>query len=155
MIVMTNLFSASASEIFAAAMKDYGRAVIVGDKKTHGKGTVQTVSDIDRFLPFFTAQSFKGGTVKLTNAKFYRINGESTQLKGVIPDITFPDFTETLENVGEDKLDYALQWDTVPPRKYTLFSGAEHLKAILPELQKRSQERVDKSPVFQAMRQDI
>ena len=155
MIVMTNLFSASASEIFAAAMKDYGRSVIVGERKTHGKGTVQTVSGIDRFLPFFTARSFKGGTVKLTNAKFYRINGESTQLKGVVPDIIFPSFTDALENVGEDKLDYALQWDSISPQKYIRFAGADRLERILPALKKQSEIRVKKNPYFQSLRQNI
>ena len=155
MIVMTNLFSASASEIFAAAMKDYRRCILVGERKTHGKGTVQTVSGIDRFLPFFTARSFKGGTVKLTNAKFYRINGESTQLKGVTPDIIFPSFTDTLENVGEDKLEYALEWDTIKPQQYTRFTGADHLENILPVLQQQSKNRMDNDPHFQTLNKNI
>ena len=115
MIVMCNIFSASASEIFAAAMKDYGRCVLVGDTRTHGKGTAQGMRDVDRYLPFLVKKPFQGGSIKLTDSKFYRINGESTQLRGVEPDIVFPSFTETLEDGREDKLDNAMEWDTIHP----------------------------------------
>ena len=79
---MTNRLSASASEIFAGAIKDYKRGILVGDKKTHGKGTVQVVADLNNYVHFY-GYAFSAGSIKLTNAKFYRINGASTQLKGV------------------------------------------------------------------------
>ncbi|MBR4884307.1 MAG: PDZ domain-containing protein, partial [Lentisphaeria bacterium] len=90
MIVLVNRLSASASEIFAGAIRDYGRGIVVGDSKTHGKGTVQTVKHLDPMMPFMVGKKIKGGSVKITIAKFYRVNGESTQLKGVTPDVIFP-----------------------------------------------------------------
>ena len=120
--VMVNRFSASSSEIFAAAIRDYGRGIITGDKKTHGKGTVQVVSDLDRYMPYLTGRRFKAGAIRLTNAKFYRVNGASTQLQGVLADIPFPSVTDHMD-VGEDRLDHPLSWDTIPATKYAMYSG--------------------------------
>jgi len=87
LIVLTNRLSASASEIFAAALQDYGRAIIVGDESTFGKGTVQTMLEIGKFIPFLGSDPTDAGALKLTIQKFYRIAGGSTQLRGVLSDI--------------------------------------------------------------------
>ena len=93
LIVLMNRLSASASEIFAAALQDYGRAVVVGDTQSFGKGTVQTLLEVDRFMPTF-AREGKSGAVKLTIQKFYRVKGGSTQLQGVTSDIVLPSLTD-------------------------------------------------------------
>ncbi len=108
MAVLINRASASASEIVAGALQDYGRAVVIGDSKSHGKGTVQTV------LPL---GSSKYGSLKLTTASFYRINGASTQRKGVQSDIVIPSRLEGLD-IGEEKLPNALPWTEVEPARY-------------------------------------
>ena len=149
--VLTNRFSASAAEIFAGAIKDYQRGIILGDSKTHGKGSVQTLVDLDRYTLFLGRRN-NPGTLKLTNAKFYRINGESTQLKGVEPDIVFPSFTDAME-IGEDQLPHALEWDTIPPVKYQVWDPG--LSALIPKLRKKSDERVAANPDFKLLRHDI
>ena len=98
-VVLTNKLSASASEILAAALQDYGRAVIVGDTSTFGKGTVQQPIELGRFLPYFSDRS-RAGILKLTTQKFYRVAGGSTQLKGVVSDIVLPSATAAFE-VGD------------------------------------------------------
>ena len=105
-LVLINRASASASEIVAGALKDYGRAVLVGDTRTHGKGTVQTVMPLG-------AEMF--GSIKITTASFYRISGSSTQCKGVESDIVIPSIREGLEGIGEDKLPGALPWTEISP----------------------------------------
>ncbi len=112
MIVMINKASASASEIVAAAMQDYGRALIVGDSKSHGKGSVQNVMEL---IP----NDEKYGSLKLTIAAFYRINGSSTQNRGVYSDIVLPSILEHMD-IGEDKLPHALPWSSIPPMHYSL-----------------------------------
>jgi carboxyl-terminal processing protease len=149
--VMVNRLSASAAEIFAAAIKDYNRGVLIGDSKTHGKGTVQTVLELKNFLAFIGAK-FPAGSVKFTNAKFYRINGSSTQLKGVTPDITFPSFTDSME-IGEEKLDHALPWDSIPATSYAPVS--EVLPSVIPTLRDRSAKRIAASKDFQSLMMDI
>ncbi len=149
--VMVNRMSASAAEIFAAAIKDYNRGVIIGDSKTHGKGTVQALIDIKSILAFIGAK-FPAGSLKLTNAKFYRINGASTQLKGVTPDISFPSFTDSME-IGEEKLDHAMKWDCVPPVNYSVWS--ESFPSIIPALKERSGRRLAASKEFQGLMMDI
>ncbi|SEG18290.1 carboxyl-terminal processing protease [Halpernia humi] len=108
LVIMQNELSASASEILAGAMQDYGRAVIIGSPQSYGKGTVQTFVDLNRFLN--TNDDF--GSLKLTIQKFYRITGESTQIKGVNSDITLKDFF-TNSDIGERFSDYALPWDKI------------------------------------------
>jgi carboxyl-terminal processing protease len=115
MAVMVNRFSASASEIFAAAIQDYKRGIIVGEQ-TYGKGTVQTLIDLNQWAPKETDQL---GQVKLTVAKFYRINGSSTQLKGVMPDLELPSAFKENE-YGEGSQKSALPWDQIPSSKYDL-----------------------------------
>ncbi len=117
-VILVNNFSASASEILAGALQNYGRAVIMGGEHTHGKGTVQTIQDLDSNIPFQNMEVYKPlGALKLTIQKFYRINGDSTQYRGVVPDIILPDVMSGLKT-GEQYLDFALPWDTVRPVTY-------------------------------------
>jgi len=144
LIVMVNNMSASASEIIAAALQDYGRAIIVGTKSTYGKGTVQRFFDLDMGLRGY--EEFKPlGEVKITTQKFYRINGGSTQLKGVTPDIILPDQYHYLE-IGEREEDYAMEWTEIAP------VGYEPQKSKLQSLdllRKKSEDRVKSDPSFQ------
>ena len=112
--ILVNRFSASASEIFAAAIQDYKRGIIIGEQ-TYGKGTVQNLIDLNRFIP---SESDKLGQLKLTMAKFYRINGSSTQLKGVEPDVAFPS-AFSAEEYGESSQPNALPWDQIKSSKFT------------------------------------
>lgn len=114
LVIMQNELSASASEILAGAMQDYGRAVVVGSPQSFGKGTVQTFIDLNRFLS--TNDDF--GSVKLTIQKFYRVTGESTQKKGITSDIEMKDFY-TFSEIGERYDDYALAWDKIPAAQFT------------------------------------
>lgn len=116
-VVMVNTISASASEIFAAAMQDYNRALIVGTTSTYGKGTVQNFSELDRMVPRKPADMTDLGSLKMTVQKFYRINGGATQLKGVTPDIVFPDYYNYMD-FGERDLEYAMPWDEISPLSY-------------------------------------
>ncbi|MBM9606679.1 carboxy terminal-processing peptidase [Desulfopila inferna] len=131
LVVLVNLFSASASEILAAALQDYGRAVIVGGKHTHGKGTVQTIIDMNENIPLLNLRSYDDlGAMKVTIQKFYRINGGSTQFRGVEPDVVLPSLYEHLKS-GEQYLDYSLPWDHVSPVPYFPYAtGGIDLKKI-------------------------
>lgn len=150
LIVMINKLSASATEILAGAIQDYGRGIIVGDQHSHGKGTVQTIMELDNIVKYYGVK-FPAGALKLTNAKFYRINGDSTQIRGITPDIIFPNFTDPME-IGEKYLDNALPWDSVSPAKYQTSSK---LAEIIPELRKKSEERQDKNERFQLLKKNI
>jgi carboxyl-terminal processing protease len=129
--VLTNRLSASASEIFAGAIQDYGRGIIVGGQ-TFGKGTVQSVLPLEH------------GQLKLTQAKFYRVSGDSTQHKGVIPDILFPSLFDK-EKIGESALDEALAWDTIRPAGYT---SKRDFQQWLPVLRENHQSRIETNPDF-------
>jgi carboxyl-terminal processing protease len=129
--VLVNRLSASASEIFAGAMQDYGRAVIVGGQ-TFGKGTVQTMIPLNR------------GQLKLTAAKFYRVSGQSTQNQGVIPDIEFPSLFDE-EAIGESSLDGAMPWDVIKAARFAPFS---ELSPYIFDLQTRHLERTKNDPHF-------
>ncbi|MAF18937.1 MAG: tail-specific protease [Oceanospirillaceae bacterium] len=129
MAVLVNRVSASASEIFAGAMQDYQRALIVGGQ-TYGKGTVQTLTDLSQ------------GQIKYTQAKFYRISGASTQHQGVIPDVTLPMLIDH-DHVGESNLDYALPWDQVAALEYPRYFN---LPQIVPYLQQQQAQRGDMDP---------
>ncbi len=131
LVVMTNRMSASASEIFAGAIQDYGRGLIVGSQ-TFGKGTVQQIYPLVH------------GQIKFTSAKYYRISGESTQHRGVIPDITFPPIYNK-DDIGESSYPTALPWDTIRGRGYQSFGD---ISPLLPELQKRHQSRTAADPDF-------
>jgi len=130
--VLVNRASASASEIFAGAIQDYQRGIILGGQ-TFGKGTVQEIIPMDY------------GQVKLTRSKFYRISGASTQHRGVMPDILFPDRYQAIEEMGESNLDGALPWDTVRPVEYNTYFP---IKDILTDLQVKHDERVSSDPDF-------
>lgn len=149
--VLTNRFSASAAEIFAGAIKDYQRGIILGDSKTHGKGTVQTLIELERYTAFL-GPKIPSGSVKLTNAKFYRINGASTQLKGITPDIIFPSFTDNMD-IGEDKLPHAMKWDTIQPVEYQV--ADPRLPTVIPILRERALSRVENNKEFTALKHDI
>ena len=152
LVVLTSRQSASASEIFAAALQDYGRAVIVGDKSTFGKGTVQTILEIGRFTSLLGTRSDDDGALKLTIQKFYRVAGGSTQLHGVASDIVLPTLTD-LPEFGESALKNALPYDTVPPAKYTKWSDTHSL--FLDELKARSAARVVTDPEFHFVEDDM
>jgi len=139
--VMVNRSSASASEIFAGAIQDYGRGVIIGEK-TWGKGTVQNMVDLGMLI---RSEGRKAGQIKLTQAKFYRVNGSSTQRKGVTPDIEFPTHYDVKE-FGEEARTSALEWDQIPTVDYSLYMN---LNAVISELIAKHEARAKKDPEFQ------
>ena len=145
--VLINRGSASASEIFAAAIQDYGRGIVIGEP-SFGKGTVQTLINLDRFSQ---NEKLKYGELKMTIAQFFRINGGTTQLRGVTPDIKLPVTTDA-ENFGESSYDNALPWVQIKPATY-LPSG--DLKELVAPLQKRHEARIVKDKEFQEIEQDI
>lgn len=138
MAVLVNRLSASASEIFAGAMQDYHRALILGGQ-TFGKGTVQTIQPLNH------------GELKLTLAKFYRVSGQSTQHQGVIPDIQYPDVMDTKE-IGESALPEALPWDSIRP---AITPELDPIKPFLSELQNRYDSRTAKNPDFTFARERL
>lgn len=153
LVVLVNRFSASAAEIVAAALQDYGRAVIVGDKSTHGKGTVQNLTPLRPFLSLAKpAATNDPGTLKITISKFYRVTGASTQLKGVVPDIVLPDLLNYLPGIGESALENPLPWDTIPSANYTPLNEVAPYLALLRQL---SDARVATNQDFIYIRQDI
>ena len=152
LVVLTSRQSASASEIFAAALQDYGRAVIVGDKNTFGKGTVQTILPIGRFASLLGSRSDEDGALKLTIQKFYRVAGGSTQLHGVASDIVLPSLSD-LPEFGEGALKNALPYDEVPRAKYTKWSDTHSL--FVDQLKRRSEERAKNDPEFHYVMEDI
>lgn len=144
--IMINHSSASASEILAAAMQDYKRGVIVGTP-SFGKGTVQSFVELDYYLlpQFDTIKPI--GSVKITQQKFYRINGGATQLRGVTPDVLLPDPYEFIE-LGEKELDNPMQWDEITKANYTEFNNINYPMVI-----KNSQKRVKSNPQFNLIEQ--
>ena len=151
LVVLVDRFSASASEIFAAAMQDYGRALIVGEP-TFGKGTVQQYRSLNRIYDQMLRPEWPAlGSVQYTIQKFYRINGGSTQRKGVTPDLMMPTGNEVTDT-GEKFEDNALPWDSINAATYTV-SG--DLKPFDAQLLKLHQERIAKDPEFQYIMQDI
>ena len=153
LIVLTSRFSASASEIVAGALQDYGRALIVGDASTHGKGTVQSVQALKDFFRYSNRSLTNDpGALKFTIKKFYRASGASTQMKGVVPDIVLPSIFNDSKDFGEATLENALEWDTVPSAKYERMGMVE---PYLTELRKRSALRVASDKEFQYVQEDI
>lgn len=146
LVVMVNELSASASEILAAAMQDYERAVIVGSKNTFGKGTVQNMLDLDRMVNKSMVGDDPLGAIKLTIQKFYRVNGETTQLKGVESDVDMPDRYTYIE-IGEKEQDNALAWDEIKAVNYNKWTGIADLDWV----KKRSEARVSHNSHFQLM----
>jgi carboxyl-terminal processing protease len=146
LVVLTSKFSASASEICAGALQDYNRALIVGEKSTFGKGTVQTLAALGNYIDGkYLPKKYDPGTLRLTIRKFYRAGGASTQLKGVISDIPLPSVHDEWE-VGEGSMENALPWDEV-----TSADNLQNMHLVTPylnELRKRSQKRVDSDKDF-------
>ncbi|MBI2497174.1 MAG: carboxy terminal-processing peptidase [Opitutae bacterium] len=149
--VLTSRFSASASEIFAGALQNYGRAVIIGDSSTHGKGTVQAVLEMKNYLPRLSQNLDNTGAAKLTVRKFYLPNGASTQKKGVTPDITLPSIDDYLP-VGESSLPHALMWDEI---RSTPFAGKALAQTFVKPLLEASRERQEKLEEFAFLRKNI
>jgi carboxyl-terminal processing protease len=143
-VVLVNRLSASASEILAAALQDYGRAVIVGDSKTHGKGTVQSLMPLDRGDDAL-------GSLKVTTAGFFRVDGRSTQLKGVSPDIIIRTPSDVME-LGEEYLDNVLPWSWVAPVRYT---PAGDLREVNETLMERSEERLAANETFAVYQEKV
>lgn len=166
LIVLTSRFSASASEIVAGALQDYGRALVVGDASTHGKGTVQQVLPLKDYLLRWVAMqkpdnaaALAGilstndpGALKLTIKKFYRASGASTQLKGVVPDIILPSVFGEAKEFGESALDNPLPWDTIDKSSYTRLNLVD---PYVGELRRLSQQRVANDKEYSYIRDDI
>ncbi|MPT34768.1 MAG: tail-specific protease, partial [Flavobacterium sp.] len=127
LVVMVNNFSASASEIFAAAIQDYKRGVVIGSKHTYGKGTVQNVIDLNQFIRSNPYGDL--GALKTTTQKFYRVNGGSTQREGVLSDIVMPDRYSYID-MGERDIDNAMPWDKIDPANYQPVKGLDFTAAI-------------------------
>ncbi len=147
LVVIVNKFSASASEIFAGAIQDYGRGIIVGDQ-TYGKGTVQNVIDINRIMP---TEKAKLGKLKITLAKFYRVSGSSTQHRGVVPDLVFPSPLLS-EEFGESSEPTALPWDQIAP---TQFEPYTNLKSVKSTLQTKHEKRMSSDAEYRYLLEDI
>lgn len=149
--VLTSRYSASASEIFAGALQNYGRAVIIGDSSTHGKGTVQAVLEMKNYLRQFNTDVSRTGAAKLTIQKFYLPNGASTQKKGVVPDISLPSIEDYLP-IGEADLPHALMWDEIRPTK---FEGHPLDRNFVQPLQQASLERQNELEEFAYLKKNI
>lgn len=149
MIVLVNRFSASASEIFAGALQDYRRALIVGDEHTHGKGSVQALLDLDRAVSLRGMEKYLPlGALKVTIQKFYRVSGESTQERGVVPDIVLPSRYNGLKS-GEKYLPNALPWDHIESARYKVWP---HPYRNLDQLREQSAKRVAASEKFKELK---
>ena len=149
--VLVSRFSASASEIVAGALQNYGRAIIIGDQSTHGKGSVQTIVEMKNISRLLAHLPDKTGAARLTIQKFYLPNGASTQTKGVIPDIVLPSIDEYMQ-VGESNLPHALIWDEIPS---TTFNGHPLEQKILAPLRAASQSRLEKLEEFAYLKKNI
>ncbi|MEM9399729.1 MAG: carboxy terminal-processing peptidase [Verrucomicrobiota bacterium] len=152
LIILTSKESASASEICAGALQNYGRALVVGDSSTHGKGTVQAVLEQDRWVRRIEGKQPKAGALKLTIQKFYLPNGHSTQVKGVEPDIKLPSLRDHLE-LGEAHLPHSLPWDEIGAARYKPVNRVSNM--LIKQLQDRSQQRISSSPDFQFRLKEI
>ncbi|MCF6243169.1 MAG: carboxy terminal-processing peptidase, partial [Bacteroidales bacterium] len=150
LIIMVNKLSASASEIMAAAMQDYGRAVIVGSPVTYGKGTVQKIVNLDQMLNRNYDDLKPLGNMRLTIQKFYRINGGATQLRGVKADIILPDIYAGID-IGESELDNVIPWDEIQPAQYTKW---KHPITNLDEVKTESAKRVSANKDFNLIKQN-
>jgi carboxyl-terminal processing protease len=152
LIVLTSRFSASASEILAGALQDYGRALVVGDASTHGKGTVQSVNPLAPHMQVDKNSTNDPGALKITIKKFYRASGASTQKKGVVPDIVLPSIFNDSKDVGESSLDNPLEWDVISSASYESWNM---VNPFVPELRERSAKRIASDREFDYIREDI
>jgi len=144
LVILVNTFSASASEILAAAMQDYNRAIVIGSETSFGKGTVQRFFDMDQNLSREYADAKPLGAIKITTQKFYRVDGGATQLKGVIPDIILPDAFRYIET-GEKEHEYVMQWDEIDPAPYSPWKPSFNAEAV----REKSEARTASNEVFQ------
>ena len=151
MVVLTSKFSASASEILAGAIQDYGRGLIVGDSSTHGKGTVQSLLDVGPQI-FRVKNPPNLGALKLTMQQFYRPNGDSTQKRGVLADVVLPSITDHMD-VSEGDLDYSLEFDKVPAAQFTKLDKVP--APLVVELKDLSQARQQNSEDFTKLAKNI
>ena len=152
LVVLCNRLSASASEIFGGVIKDYRRGIVVGDTTTHGKGTVQNLVDVAPSSPFRLLQSSDRGKLKITISQFYRVNGDSTQNRGVRSDIVIPSPTD-VPDIGESSLDNALPFDQIPRARYA--PGRYINNEVIAALKHNSEVRVSKDEDFQKIRRSI
>ena len=153
LIVLTSRFSASASEILAGALQDYGRAVLVGDSSTHGKGTVQSLQQLAPIMRQFSLLGTNDpGSIKITIRKFYRASGVSTQLEGVTPDIVLPSINNVLVEVGEAALDDPLKGGSIDP---VPFEKVNRVAPYIAELKQRSDQRLTSDPDFTYVRSEM
>jgi carboxyl-terminal processing protease len=153
LVVLTSKFSASASEIFAGAIQDYKRGLIVGDSATHGKGTVQSLLDLGQKLFGTLPNAPSMGALKITEQQFYRPDGDSTQNRGVLADIEIPSITSQLDDLGEASLDFAMKFDHVDPVQYHKYSMVDN--QVIDQLKNQSASRRKDSKDFQRVMQDI
>jgi carboxyl-terminal processing protease len=142
LVIMVNNFSASASEILAAAIQDYKRGVIIGSKQTYGKGTVQNVIDLNQFVRNSDIGDL--GALKTTTQKFYRINGGSTQLEGVSSDVVMPD-RYSYSEMGERDENNAMPWDKIDAAEYTTWNKQNNFDSAIA----KSKKRMDQNKQFQ------
>jgi len=147
LVIMVNNISASASEILAAAIQDYKRGIIIGGEQTFGKGTVQRIVGLDDRLDYTQMSYAPIGSLKLTMQKFYRVNGGSTQLKGVSPDIILPDKYEKLYK-GEREEEFPLPWDEIKPATINTWAASWNID----EIKKKSRARIDGDLTFKQIR---
>ena len=143
LVVMTSKMSASASEILAGAIRDYRRGIVVGDPATHGKGSVQTLVDLGERL--FRNNRKNYGALKVTLQQFYLPDGESTQLRGVPADVVLPSLTAKMD-IGEDDLDYALEFDRVPASRHSVYNMTP--SQTIEYLRARSMQRISEDEEF-------
>lgn len=147
LVVLVNSFSASASEILAAAIQDYGRGVVIGSNTTYGKGTVQRFYNLDEFVNDDYEDFLPMGALKMTTQKFYRINGKATQHKGVVPDIILPDAYTYIET-GEKEQEFAMAWDEIAPVDY------DEMDLNVNALKRKSEERTSQNDIFVKLDED-
>ena len=153
LVVMVNEFTASASEIFSAAIQDYNRGIVIGSQRTFGKGTVQTVIDLDSRVSEQMTPFKPLGAVKLTIQKFYRINGGSTQIKGVTPDIILPT-KYAFSDVGEKSYDGALEWDKIEPASYSEWKNLSVSSTLKNKIKLNSDKRIAKNKFFALVKEN-
>lgn len=146
LVVMVNNFSASASEILAAAVQDYKRGVVIGSKQTHGKGTVQNVFDLNQVIRGSDLGDL--GALKITTQKFYRVDGGSTQLEGVKPDVVMPDRYNYIET-GEKDIPNAMPWSKIDKTNYELWKSTDIKESI-----EKSRYRISSNPIFKSIEEN-
>ncbi len=151
LVVLTSKLSASAAEIFSAAIKDYRRGILAGDTRTYGKGTVLSVIQLEKMLSFINRR-FPAGSVRLETAMFFRINGDSVQQLGIRPDVVLPSLTEPLE-IGEMFSSNHLPWDSIEPQSYRIYDP--RMDSLLPQVRRNSAKRIASDPDYQKLEKKI